>query len=74
MVKNAETMTKELLVPSDQPIVRYREMLKDWEKNGWRLDIKTLRALQGDAAMAIPCPARATEKNWVLDEVPLVST
>ena len=73
-LRTPETLTKELLVPTDQPIVHYRETLKDWEKNGWRLDINKFKELQGDTAMAIPSPARRTQKNWILDEVPLVKT
>jgi hypothetical protein len=71
-VRTPETLTKEVLIPSDRPTVRYREFLKDWESRGWRLDMKKMQALRGDVAMAIPCPARRTEKNWVLDEVPRV--
>jgi phenylpropionate dioxygenase-like ring-hydroxylating dioxygenase large terminal subunit len=70
-VRTPDTLTKELLVATDAPVVRYREMLKEWEQNGWRLDIKKLREIQGDAAMAIPCPDRRTSKNWILDEIPL---
>ncbi len=71
-VRTPETMTKELLVPSDKPVVAYRELKQDWEKRGWRIDMKKLRELRGDVAVAIPCPARRTEKNWILDEVPLM--
>ncbi len=72
-VRTPETLTKEVLIASDRPMVRYREFLKDWEARGWRLDMKKIRELRGDVAMAIPCPARRTEKNWVLDEVPRVT-
>ena len=51
---------KELLVPADRPIVRYREFLKDWEDRGWRIDLSRLRRLHGDVAFAIPCPRRRT--------------
>jgi hypothetical protein len=34
--------------------------------------METLRNKRGDVAYAIPCPARRTEKNWVLDSVPLL--
>ncbi len=69
-VRTPETNTKELLVPADRPVVRYREFLKDWDKRGWRIDVAKLNALLGDAALAIPSPARRTEKNWILDEIP----
>jgi phenylpropionate dioxygenase-like ring-hydroxylating dioxygenase large terminal subunit len=71
-VRTPETTTKELLVPSDRPVVRYREFLDDWEKRGWRIDMQRLAELRGDAALAIPSPARRTEKNWILDEIPRV--
>lgn len=71
-IRTPETLTKELLVPSDRPLVRYREFLKDWEKKGWRVDLKRLRELRGDVAVAVPSPRRRVEKNWVLDKIPLV--
>ncbi len=71
-VRTPETTTKELLVPADKPVVRYREFLKDWEHRGWRIDLARLRQIRGDVAVAIPCPQRRTEKNWILDPVPLV--
>ncbi len=73
-VRTPETTTKELLVPADRPVVRYREYLKDWEGRGWRIDLARLRELRGDVAVAIPSPARRTEKNWILDTVPLVDS
>jgi phenylpropionate dioxygenase-like ring-hydroxylating dioxygenase large terminal subunit len=69
-VRTPDTSTRELLVPADRPIVRYREYLKDWEKKGWRIDMKKLRELRGDVAFAIPCPERRSSKNWILDEIP----
>ena len=60
-----------MLVPSDGAVLRYREWLKKWDDNGWRIDLKKLRELKGDAALAIPCPDRRTSGNWVLDEIPL---
>lgn len=73
-VRTPETTTKELLVPADRPVVRYREFLKDWENSGWRIDLRKLADLRGDTAVAIPCPQRRTEKNWILDEVPTVGS
>ena len=69
-IRTPETTTKEFLVPADEPVVHYRKALKDWESRGWRLDMKQIAALEGDVAMAIPCPGRREQKNWVLDEVP----
>jgi phenylpropionate dioxygenase-like ring-hydroxylating dioxygenase large terminal subunit len=71
-VRTPETTTKELLVPSDKPLLRYRELLKEWEAKGWRIDIQKLAEQRGNVAYAIPCPQRRAEKNWVLDEIPLV--
>jgi phenylpropionate dioxygenase-like ring-hydroxylating dioxygenase large terminal subunit len=71
-VRTPETTTKELLVPSDEPVVNYRAALKGWQARGWRLDLKKMRELQGDVALTIPCPDRRIRKNWVLDEVPRI--
>ncbi len=71
-VRTPETLTKEILMPSDQPVVAYREFLKSWEAKGWRLNQQKLRTQRGDIAMAIPSPSRRTEKNWVLDIAPLI--
>ena len=35
------------------------------------IDRDTLKAKKGKVAFAIPCPARRTSGNWVLDPVPL---
>jgi phenylpropionate dioxygenase-like ring-hydroxylating dioxygenase large terminal subunit len=72
-VRTPETSTKELLMPADAPLVTYREFLKDWEKRGWRINLKQLREQRGDVASAIPSPARRTSKGWILDLVPLVT-
>ena len=61
-----------MLTPADKPIFRYRDFLQNWDDRGWRIDWSELQDKRGDVAFAIPCPARRTEKNWVLDEVPLV--
>jgi phenylpropionate dioxygenase-like ring-hydroxylating dioxygenase large terminal subunit len=71
-VRTPESPTEEVLVPSDGAVVRYRDFLKQWTGKGWRIDLKKLRAEQGDRAFAIPCPARRTSKNWVLKPVPLL--
>lgn len=71
-VRTPDTTTKEILLPSDYGVVRYREWLKKWDALGWRIDVKALRAKQGDVAMAIPCPGRRESGNWVLDTIPLL--
>ena len=70
-VRTPETLNRELLTPADRPIVRYRELLHEWENNGWRIDLQTLKESRGDAAYAIPCPERRTRKNWILETIPL---
>ena len=72
-MRTPETLTRELLIASDKPVVAYREFLKDWESRGWRIDLQKLAEQRGNIAYAIPGPQRRAEKNWILDEVPLVS-
>lgn len=68
--RTPETNTREILTPSDRPVVRYREYLKEWDSNGWRIDRNKLQSESGDVAYAIPCPDRRTAKNWVLEPIP----
>jgi phenylpropionate dioxygenase-like ring-hydroxylating dioxygenase large terminal subunit len=72
-VRTPDTTTKEILTPSDKPIVYFRRYLQSWEDMGWRIDRKELFDRKGDVAFAIPCPDRRKSKNWVLDPVPLVT-
>ncbi len=65
------TNTKEILVPGDAVIVRYREWLSDWDARGWRIDGEQLEAQKKHVAFAIPSPGRREGGNWVLDTVPL---
>lgn len=67
------TNTKEFMVPADEPILRYRRKLKEWEQRGWRIDMAELNRSRRRAAYAIPGPERRNHKGWVLDTVPLVS-
>jgi phenylpropionate dioxygenase-like ring-hydroxylating dioxygenase large terminal subunit len=71
-VRTPEVTTKELLTSGDECIGAYRQHLKEWEQRGWRIDMKALKRSDGDVAYAIPSPERRTEKNWVLDTVPLL--
>jgi phenylpropionate dioxygenase-like ring-hydroxylating dioxygenase large terminal subunit len=64
---------KEVLMPTDAPVISYREYLKSWKDKGWKIDFKKMKELKGDVAMAIPCPERRTSKGWVLDVVPMVA-
>ena len=71
-VRTPETRTKEILIPGDKAIVRYRDCLEGWNARGWRLDTKALQKNHGDVAYAIPCPERRNSGNWVLESVPLM--
>jgi len=64
--------TEEVLVPSDGAVISYRKHLKTWKDNGWRVDMETMRAKRQNMTFAIPCPARRTSGNWVLNPVPLI--
>ena len=70
-INTPPTNTKEILVPGDAVIVRYREWLSEWDANGWRIDFRSLRDRQREAAFAIPSPGRREGGNWVVDTVPL---
>ncbi len=67
-----DTNTKELLLPSDKSVVMYREKVKEWTDEGWRIDVDAVEQNQGKVAYAIPCPGRRENKGWVLDSIPLV--
>ena len=71
-VRTPPSLTREIMTPSDECVVRFREWTKRWESAGWRIDMKSLEASRGDVAYAIPSPDRRTEGNWVLQPVPLV--
>ena len=71
-IRTPHSTSKEFLTPADKPIVRFREFLQDWEDKGWRIDQQAFRAQRGDVAYAIPSPERRTQKNWVLDPIPLM--
>lgn len=66
------TNTKEIFVPADGAIARYREILKDYENRGWKIDMEKLRDTRERVAYAIPSPSRRNAKGWVLDPVPMV--
>ena len=64
--------TKELFVPADKLIARYREILKGYEAQGWRIDMEKLAATRERVAYAIPSPARRNTKGWIIDPVPMI--
>ena len=70
-VQTPDTTTREVLVPGDKTIVRYRKFLNDWKARGWRLDFRALRQADEGVAYAIPCPDRRNSGNWVLEPVPV---
>jgi hypothetical protein len=68
------TNTKEFMMPADKVILMYREILKEYELRGWRLDVDAINASDRGVAYAIPSPARREHKGWVLDAAPLLDT
>jgi len=71
-VRTPDTLTKEIMTPSDQVVVRFREHLANWAARGWQIDRRAMRNRHGDVACVIPCRARRTSVNWVLEPVPLL--
>ena len=73
-VRTPDSLTREIMVPADSCIVRYRDFIKDYEKRGWRIDIDAMNAAtaSGDRIVTIPSPKRREEKGWVHDLVPLL--
>jgi phenylpropionate dioxygenase-like ring-hydroxylating dioxygenase large terminal subunit len=69
-----ESHTEEVMVKADAVIVRFRDKLKNFEAQGWRIDVAKMNALREKKAMAIPSPARRTNKGWALDPVPVVTS
>ncbi len=72
-IRTPDSNIKEVLVPTDAPIISYREYLKQWEAKGWKVDWKKAQSMKGDIAYAIPSPGRRSSKGWVLDAIPLVA-
>jgi phenylpropionate dioxygenase-like ring-hydroxylating dioxygenase large terminal subunit len=65
--------TKEVLTPSDKAVAAYRSWLEKFDDKGWRIDVNEFNLRNGkDVAYAIPCPARRTSGNWVLEEIPRI--
>ena len=71
-VRTPDSLTREIMTPSDRVIVRYREQLQAWRERGWQIDQRAMRAQDGDVACVIPSPDRRTSGNWVLAPVPLL--
>jgi phenylpropionate dioxygenase-like ring-hydroxylating dioxygenase large terminal subunit len=64
------TNTREVLMPADKAIARYRQFTKDWNAKGWRIDIARLEREAAETVFVVPSPARRTHKAWVTDPVP----
>jgi phenylpropionate dioxygenase-like ring-hydroxylating dioxygenase large terminal subunit len=73
-IETPDNMTQEVMTPPDKPIVRYREMLKEWDQLGWRLDAKAIKEASGKKVYAIPSPDRRKKKGWVFEAAPLISS
>lgn len=67
------TSTKEFMLPADKVILMYRQMLKEWDAKGWRIDTDAVERKSGKVAFAIPSPARRKQKGWVLDAIALIA-
>ena len=73
-IRTPPTNTKEFMVPADEPIVKYREKLREWDGWGWRIDVEEVSRNTRKTAYAIPCPERRNRKGWVLDPIPVLQT
>ena len=62
------------MLPADQPILRYREKLAEFESMGWRIDSEAVAKQGSSVAFAIPSPQRRERKGWVLDTIPLMDS
>jgi phenylpropionate dioxygenase-like ring-hydroxylating dioxygenase large terminal subunit len=61
---------RESLVPADRHVLRFRELMADWQKRGWRIDVDEVKRTEDRVAYAIPSPGRRKHDNWVLPEIP----
>ncbi|MYA30963.1 MAG: aromatic ring-hydroxylating dioxygenase subunit alpha [Gammaproteobacteria bacterium] len=66
------TSAKDMLMPSDYAVGRYRQWLAEWEARGWLIDTEKVRKADRHTAFAIPSPGRRVKKGWVVDPIPLV--
>ncbi|MDE0454467.1 MAG: aromatic ring-hydroxylating dioxygenase subunit alpha [Gammaproteobacteria bacterium] len=66
------TSAKDMLMPSDYAVGRYRQWLAEWEARGWLIDTEKVRKADPHTAFAIPSPGRRVKKGWVIDPIPLV--
>ncbi len=66
------TSAKDMLMPSDYAVGRYRQWLAEWEARGWCIDTEKVRKAGRHTAFAIPSPGRRGKKGWVVDPIPLL--
>lgn len=71
-VMTPATNINELLVPADKSLLAYRERLKEFEANGWRIDVDAVNRDASRVAYAIPSPARRDSSGWVINSIPLL--
>jgi len=67
-----ETIKNEFFVTMDRPIKRYRDLLDEWQQNGWRINIDEVSRTRMSHAYAIPSPGRRKTKGWVVDPIPVI--
>ena len=67
-----ETTKNEFFVTMDRPIKRYRDLLDEWQQNGWRINIDEVSRTRMSHAYAIPSPGRRKTKGWVVDPIPII--
>lgn len=63
---------REILLPSDNPVSRYRRFLDSLRRRGWCVDMQQVRMARAErnVVFAIPSPARREERNWIIPAVP----
>jgi phenylpropionate dioxygenase-like ring-hydroxylating dioxygenase large terminal subunit len=64
----------EFIVPADDILMQYRERRREWQSQGWRMDLDEMRRNHGRIAYAIPGPGRREMSDgWAVTPVPLRS-
>jgi phenylpropionate dioxygenase-like ring-hydroxylating dioxygenase large terminal subunit len=65
----------EFIVPADDVLMTYRRRLKDYEAQGWRMNLEEIARNRGRVAYAIPSPSRRDHaQDWAVTPVPLISS
>ena len=62
--RTPDTLTKELMTPGDAAVVKYREHLSKWEKNGWVSSSKKPVANQ-DLWKSLSELSKTHDVNWL---------